>query len=71
MERGIEEVYICGLARDVCVKWTAEDAADAGFRTFLIWDLSRAVDPSSDQTVRTSLEARGVQIVLSADLRDA
>jgi nicotinamidase/pyrazinamidase len=68
MERGVEQVFICGLARDVCVKWTAEDAADAGFRTFLIWDLSRAVDPSSDAAVRVSFQERGVQIVLAADL---
>jgi hypothetical protein len=26
-ERGIDSVFCCGLARDVCVKWTAEDAA--------------------------------------------
>jgi nicotinamidase/pyrazinamidase len=69
MERGIEEVFVCGLARDVCVKWTAEDAADAGFRTFLLWDLSRAVDPAADPAVREALQDRGVQIVLSADLR--
>jgi nicotinamidase/pyrazinamidase len=68
MDRGIQQVFLCGLARDVCVKWTAEDAADAGFRAFLIWDLSRAVDPSSDATVRASLEERSVQIVLAADL---
>nr|WP_262363532.1 nicotinamidase [Xylella fastidiosa] len=31
-ERGIEEVHVCGLARDYCVLWTAQDALSAGFK---------------------------------------
>jgi len=62
-DRGIEQVFICGLARDVCVKWTAEDAADAGFQTFVIWDLTRAVDPASDSSIQRGLRGRGVHIV--------
>ena len=62
-DRGIEQVFICGLARDVCVKWTAEDAAEAGFQTFVIWDLTRAVDPATDNGVQKNLRTRGVQIV--------
>lgn len=59
-ERGIESVYVCGLARDVCVKWTAEDASDAGFRTHFLWDLTRGVDPDQDEAVRADLGKRGV-----------
>jgi nicotinamidase/pyrazinamidase len=62
-DRGIEQVFICGLARDVCVKWTAEDAADAGFQTFVIWDLTRAVDPASDASIQRGLRGRGVHVV--------
>ena len=62
-ERGIDAVYICGLARDVCVKWTAEDAVEAGFRTHLFWDLTRSVNPSEDENLRRSLESQGVTIL--------
>jgi nicotinamidase/pyrazinamidase len=62
-ECGFVEVYLCGLARDYCVKWSAEDAADHGFRTTVLWDLTRPVDPSSDATVREALLARGVRII--------
>lgn len=62
-ERGVESVYVCGLARDYCVKWTAEDAAAAGFRTTVLWDLARPVDPASDARVRADLERAGVAIV--------
>ncbi len=64
-ELGIETVVLCGLARDVCVKWTAEDAREAGFEARLLWGLTRPVDPGSDERVRAELEQRGVQVVES------
>lgn len=65
-ERGVSQVFICGLARDFCVKWSAEDAAAAGFRTAVLWDLTRPVDPGSDARVREDLVRAGVELVASA-----
>lgn len=62
-ERGVDEVHLCGLARDYCVKWSAEDAAAAGFSTTVLWDLTRPVDPSSDARVRAELERAGARVV--------
>lgn len=67
-ERGIRDVVVCGLARDVCVKWTAEDAAEAGFGVALLWDLTRSVNPEGDDEVRRSLERAGVRITDSTGL---
>jgi len=64
-DRGIGEVWVCGLARDVCVRWTAKDAAAEGFRVKFLWDLTRPVDPGSDGTVREELERTGVEAVSS------
>ena len=69
-ERGITDVLLCGLARDFCVKWSAEDAAAAGFRTIVLWDLTRPVDPASDARVRADLERAGVAVVSSDRLAD-
>jgi nicotinamidase/pyrazinamidase len=60
---GIDTLVICGLARDVCVRWTAVDALDAGFRVLVAWDLTRPVDPSSDRDVMRDLEERGALIL--------
>jgi nicotinamidase/pyrazinamidase len=68
-ENGITNVYVCGLARDFCVKWTAEDAADLGFATTVLWDLTRAVNPAHDGVVSTALRGKRVQIGESARLR--
>jgi nicotinamidase/pyrazinamidase len=61
-EREVERVVICGLARDFCVRWTAEDAVDAGFETILLWELSRSVDPTGDDELRRELIDHGVRI---------
>jgi nicotinamidase/pyrazinamidase len=42
--RGIIDVYLCGLATDFCVAWSAEDAATFGFNATLIEDACRAID---------------------------
>ncbi len=43
-ERGITGVYVCGLATDFCVAWTALDARKLGFTATVIEDASRAID---------------------------
>ncbi|HEY8594132.1 MAG TPA: bifunctional nicotinamidase/pyrazinamidase [Devosiaceae bacterium] len=43
-ERGLERVFVCGLATDFCVSWTALDAVQAGFETLVIEDACRAID---------------------------
>jgi nicotinamidase/pyrazinamidase len=65
---GIDTVYVCGLARDFCVRWTAEDAVALGFSTTVIWDLTRPVDPGSDTATRAVLERCGVRVTDSASL---
>ena len=65
-ELEIRDVHVCGLARDVCVKWTAEDAAELGFSTTVLWDLTRPVDPASDSSVAAALGTAGVRIADAA-----
>lgn len=65
-ECGLDRLYICGLARDYCVNWTAEDAADLGFETIVLWDLTRPVDPASDAAVEESLTRLGIHVVDSS-----
>jgi nicotinamidase/pyrazinamidase len=43
-ERGFRKLYLCGLATDFCVAWTALDARTAGFDTTVIDEASRAID---------------------------
>lgn len=43
-DRGIKTIYICGIAADFCVYYTAIDGLDLGFEVFIIEDASRAID---------------------------
>jgi nicotinamidase/pyrazinamidase len=43
-ERGLKRIYLCGLATDYCVAWTAEDGVAAGFEAVVIEDATRAID---------------------------
>ncbi|OOG50964.1 bifunctional nicotinamidase/pyrazinamidase [Rhodanobacter sp. C01] len=70
-ERDVEEVFVCGLARDVCVLWTAQDALELGFRASLLWDLSRPVTPDTDATTRATLLTQGIAIAAASELRRA
>ncbi len=62
-ERGVETLYVCGLARDVCALWSAEDGAAAGFRVRFLWDLTRPVDAGNDAAVQDALERAGARVV--------
>jgi nicotinamidase/pyrazinamidase len=41
---GVTHVYLCGLATDYCVAWSALDARSAGFAVSVIEDACRAID---------------------------
>lgn len=62
-ERGVTDVHVCGLARDVCVLWTAQDAVAAGFTTHFLWPLTRPVTPETDDDTRAMLMDAGIEIV--------
>ncbi len=59
-ERGVDQVFVCGLARDVCVLWTAQDAVALGFRASLLWNLARPVTPDNDAATREAMRASGI-----------
>ncbi len=69
-KEGVGEVVVLGLATDYCVKFTAVDASELGFKTILVVDGSRAVNLSSgdgDKAVK-DMEQAGIKTVTSAKL---
>ncbi|XP_029662754.1 uncharacterized protein LOC115235242 [Formica exsecta] len=68
-EKGATDIYICGLAYDVCVGATAVDALTSGYRTILIDDCSRGVDlVDIEKTKATVIASNGV-IVNSSQVK--
>lgn len=68
--KGIEQVFVCGLALDYCVKFTALDAKSLGFETALIVDATRAVnlDPKDGDSAIGEMEKAGITILTSKEL---
>lgn len=68
--KNIKTVYICGLASDYCVKFTAIDAANLGYETILIQDATKAVNisPNDHEKALEEMKNTGVKIINSSDL---
>lgn len=65
--RSVTDVYVCGLATDYCVKFTALDAIGLGFKTHFIEDASRGVNirPNDVPNAIKKMQKAGVVIVQS------
>lgn len=57
---GIRRVFVCGLAYDYCVRFTAEDAVREGFEAVVIEDATRAIAEDTAQAARDSFDALGI-----------
>ncbi len=67
--RGIDTVYVCGLATDFCVAWTALDARAAGYRTIVVDDACRAIDANGSLAAAWArLDAAGVERAQAASV---
>lgn len=65
-EKGVKEVYVCGLATDYCVKYTVLDALSLGFYTHLIRAASRAVNihPDDEENAVQEMRKKGANILV-------
>jgi nicotinamidase/pyrazinamidase len=68
-ERGIRRLFLCGLAYDFCVRFSAVDGTALDFECLVIEDATRAVNlPGSVLATDQAFEEAGVQRIQAADL---
>ena len=66
---GVASVYVCGLATDFCVAWTALDARKAGFKAAVIEDAARGIDLNGSLKAAWDKMAKaGVKRIQSGDI---
>lgn len=66
--RNVTEVFVTGLAGDVCVNYTIMDALKEGFNTTLIIDGTRPVNKEAFEEAVENMKKNGVKILHSGDL---
>lgn len=69
-ENGIEDIFVCGLATDYCVKFTVLDSISQGFKTTLIADATRAVNIHENDDLKAikEMSASGAKVVLADEI---
>ena len=70
-QRGVTRVWVCGLATDYCVKYTALDALREGLATCVVEDACRGVEvrPGDVAAAWDEMRRAGAQVARSADMR--
>lgn len=69
-QSGVTHLYLCGLATDYCVRWTALDALRAGFRVTVLADAVRGVEliPGDSQRALEEIVAAGGEMANLEDM---
>lgn len=67
-EKGVTDIFCVGLAGDFCVKYTAMDAAEYGYRTWVIVDGVKSI--SHDDVAWNELQERGVRFTKFQDVKE-
>jgi nicotinamidase/pyrazinamidase len=68
-ERGIKQIYMCGLATDYCVGFSALDGRGLGLEVFVIEDACRAIDMAGSlAAMNLQMAAQGVKTIKAGDL---
>ena len=68
-QKKISEVFLCGLATDFCVAWSAEDAVIQGFNTNIIIDACRGINSLEQITnLLNRLKKEGIKIITSKEI---
>jgi nicotinamidase/pyrazinamidase len=69
-DRGVERVFVTGLATDYCVKWTAQDALKNGFDVVVVSDAVAGIDVPEGNVERavSELKRQGAVFVDSSEI---
>jgi nicotinamidase/pyrazinamidase len=67
-EKGASQIYLCGLAADICVYYSLYDAFKEGFACFFIEDASKPLDVNHLEKLKEEIRYLGIQIVSSEEI---
>ena len=64
VKKEIQRLYLCGLAFDYCVFYSALDAVNLGFEVFVFQDLTKAINlNNSEKIARKTMIEKGIKLI--------
>ncbi len=66
--RGVLQLYVCGLAAEFCVLYTALDAIELGFETYYLEDITRSLSQEGFKQAKEQILQRGGHLIRSEEL---
>lgn len=64
----VDEIYVTGLAGDICVYWTALDGLSEGFKTYIIEDATEPLDKEEFKKTNENFRSKGGKLIQSSDI---
>jgi nicotinamidase/pyrazinamidase len=68
-EKGVDDLYFCGLAADICVYYTIKDAIKEGFSSTLIEDATVPLSYDNFNIIKKELQKMGAYIINSNEIQ--
>jgi nicotinamidase/pyrazinamidase len=69
-ERGLHRLFLCGLAYDFCVRYSAIDGHNLGFETIIVEDATRPANlPNSVAETNAALAIANIRRIQSTDIQ--
>ncbi|XP_037070768.1 nicotinamidase-like [Pollicipes pollicipes] len=68
-QRGVTDVFVCGIATDVCVGATAIHSLEEGFRTIIMDDACRGVSAEDIETLKQDIMRNSGVIVATSQVK--
>ena len=66
--QNVTDVFVCGLATDFCVQFTARDAKSRGYETFFVENASRGISKEGVASAKEVMICEGIHIVNAQDI---
>lgn len=65
---GIKDIYLCGLAWDYCVSFTALHARELGYNVYVVSEGCKGVSEEGVKTMNQRMKQAGIKIISSQEL---
>ena len=62
-DRNVSEIFVCGLAADFCVYFTAQDALDLGFQTTILKEATKPINEENWKIIQKKFQENGGEII--------